>query len=109
MKRIKGGTKVEPGFYWNTTDWQIVTVEREARPLPGGADQTFVKVPTVGMLVLTPVLGLSFVIFLPFVGFAMVARQVGRKAARAASEVRAKLWAEDQPQEPARPARRRKA
>lgn len=95
MKRIMGGTKVEPGFYWNTSDWQIVTVEREARPLPGGGDQTYVKIPTAGMLLLAPMLGLSFVIFLPFVGFAMLARQAGRKAAQTTTLVRARLWPED--------------
>ena len=43
MKRVMGVTKVEPGFYWNTRDWQIVTVEKEPRTLPGGADQTFMR------------------------------------------------------------------
>lgn len=95
MKRMMGGTKAQPGFYWNTSDWQIVTVEKEPRPLPGGGDQTYLKVPTAAMLLLAPMLGLSFVIFLPFVGFAMLARQAGRKAALTAALVREKLWSED--------------
>lgn len=97
MKRMMGGTKVEPGFYWNTGDWSIVTVEKEPRPLPGGADQTFVSVPAAAMLLLAPMLGLSFVIFLPFVGFAILARQTARKAALTASLVRHKLWSEEAP------------
>jgi hypothetical protein len=110
MKRIQGGTKVEPGFYWNAGDWQIVTVEREPRALPGGADQSYIKVPAAGMLLLTPLLGLSFVIFLPFVGFAMVARQVGRKAVRVGALVGARLWAEPVPPAKEAPtARRRRA
>jgi hypothetical protein len=97
MKRMMGGTKVEPGFYWNTGDWSIVTVEKEPRPLPGGAGQTFVKVPAAGMLLLAPMLGLSFVIFLPFVGFAILARQTARKAVLTAGLVRQKLWSEEAP------------
>lgn len=96
VKRIMGGTKVEPGFYWNAGDWQIVTIERSARPLPGGADQTWVKVPAAGMLLLAPMLGLSFVVFLPFVGFAVLARQAWRKAALATSYVHGKLWYVDE-------------
>jgi hypothetical protein len=110
MKRMIGGTKAEPGFYWNPADWQIVTIEKEPRALPGGRDQKFVKVPAAGMLVLTPLLGLSFVVFLPFVGFALVARQLGRKAFQAAGILRARLWAEDvRKAQPAAPARRKQA
>jgi hypothetical protein len=105
MKRIRGGTKAEPGFYWNTKDWRIVTVEREPRPLPGGAEEAYVKVPAAGMLLLAPMLGLSFVIFLPFVGFAMLGRQAYRKAVGAGAFVAAKLWAEPAAR-PAEPARR---
>jgi hypothetical protein len=94
MKRMTGGTKASPGFYWNPADWRIVTIETEPRALPGGRDQKYVRVPAAGMLVLTPLLGLSFVMFLPFVGFALVARQLGRKAVQVAGIVGAKLWAE---------------
>jgi hypothetical protein len=115
MKRMSGGTKADPGFYWNASDWRIVTIEKEPHALPGGPGSSYVKVPAVGMLVLAPVLGLSFVMFLPFVGFALVARQVGRKAMRLAGVVGAKLWAEDahvRPEKEAvagRPAARKRA
>jgi hypothetical protein len=105
MKRMKGGTKAQPGFYWNTRDWRIVTIEREPRELPGGAGEAYVKVPAAGMLALAPVLGLSFVIFLPFAGFAMVARQAYRKAVRAGAYVLGKVWAEPAAR-PAEPMRR---
>lgn len=95
MKRMSGGTEAQPGFYWNAADWQIVTVEKEPRALPGGREQAYVKVPAVGMLMLAPLLGLSFVVFLPFVGFALVARQLGRKMMSVAGVVGDKLWAAD--------------
>jgi hypothetical protein len=112
MKRMSGGAKVDPGFYWSPSDWRIVTVEKEARALPGGPELEYVKVPAVGMLVLAPMLGLSFVMFLPFVGFALVARQVGRWAWRLARVAGAKLWAEEGTRtetDAARPAHRRRA
>lgn len=114
MKRMSGGTKAEPGFYWNAADWQIVTVEKAPRALPGGSEQKYVRVPAAGMLLLAPLLGLSFVVFLPFVGFALVARQLGRKVVQGAGVVRGRLWAEDaeprvKERAAARPASRKRA
>jgi hypothetical protein len=94
MTRRVGGTKVEPGFYWNPASWQIVTIEKQAQALPGGPDQKYVKVPLAGMLVLTPLLGLSFVVFLPFAGFAMVGGLLGRKAVQGVRHAAAMLWPE---------------
>lgn len=95
MKRMRGGSEAQPGFYWNVADWQIVTVEREPRALPGGSEQEYLRVPAPAMLLVAPVLGLSFVVFLPFVGFALVARQVGRKMMQAAHLVAVRLWPEE--------------
>lgn len=94
MKRIGGGTKVQPGFYWNAGDWRIVTIDGTEGVLPGGQEQKYIRVPAAGMLALAPVLGLSFVIFLPFVGIAMVLTQVGKRGMTLARHVAAKLGAE---------------
>jgi hypothetical protein len=87
MKSWPGGSVVKPGFYWNRSDWQIVTVETEAAPLPGGAEGHFVKLPGPVVLALAPVLGLSLVMFVPVAGFAVVAAEAGRKAVRAVSRL----------------------
>ncbi len=112
MKRSAGGTKVEPGFYWNAKDWRIVTVEAKDGTLPGGPEEKYVNVPAAGMLALAPLLGLSFVIFLPFVGFAMVLGQVGKRGMTLARHIGAKLGAEPAPTtraHPAEPRGRRKS
>jgi hypothetical protein len=97
MRRNAGGTKVPPGFYWNPSDWRIVTVEGEQGVLPGGQEEKYVKVPAAGMLALAPVLGLAFVIFLPFVGFAMVLTQIGKRGMALGRRVAGKLVAEPAP------------
>jgi hypothetical protein len=94
MKRRDGGTKVPPGFYWNPRDWRIVTVDGTEGTLPGSREDQFVRVPAAGMLALAPLLGLSFVMFLPFVGFAMVLTQIGRGGMGLARRVAEKLAAE---------------
>jgi hypothetical protein len=40
-----------------------------------------VRVPALALLFLGPVMGFFFVIFLPFIGFALVARELGHRVA----------------------------
>ena len=93
MKRRSGGSIERPGFYWNPSDWQIAIIEKEPAPLPGAAEDRFVKLPGPAVLALAPALGLSLVMFLPVAGFAAVAAEAGRRAARALRRVAAKLAA----------------
>jgi hypothetical protein len=76
MKRINGGTKVKAGFYWRAGRWEIVPVEGSGSVLPGDASESYWPIPTLGMLMAAPVMGALFVVFLPFIGFAIVARQL---------------------------------
>lgn len=83
MKRWVGGTKVGPGFYWRREAWEIVPVSAPGGLLPGGHEERYVRVPALAMLALAPVMGGAFAVFLPFIGFAMVMREVGRRVAKA--------------------------
>jgi hypothetical protein len=83
MKRQPGGSVVQPGFYWNPSDWQIAVIERGPAPLPGGAEDRFVKLPGLAVMALAPALGLSLVMFLPVAGFAVVASEAARRTASA--------------------------
>lgn len=79
MKAINGGTRVKAGFYWRTGRWEIVPVEgASGATLPGGADEAYYRIPTLGMLVAAPVMGALFVVFLPLIGFAIVGRQLAQ-------------------------------
>ncbi|HEY7410557.1 MAG TPA: hypothetical protein VII13_07455 [Vicinamibacteria bacterium] len=84
MKWSMGGMKAAPGFYWNTARWEVVTMDGESERLPGGEEATYVRIPTVAMLLVGPVMGGLFAVFLPLVGFLMVLRELGRKGVRAA-------------------------
>jgi hypothetical protein len=87
MTRYSGGTQAAPGFYWSTRRWAIETVNGRAAALPGTEDERYVRIPMVVMLLAGPVMGGLFAIFLPFIGFAMVFRELYRKAAQALRKV----------------------
>jgi len=84
MFRHTGGETTRHGFYWNARTWAITVVERQGGELPGDARDRYARIPVLAMLVVAPFMGAAYVMFLPFIGFAMVldfvARRVGRGA-----------------------------
>jgi len=103
MRQHEGGEKVPGGFYWKQNNWEIEVVKGDEGTLPGDADTTYVRIPTLAMLVGAPVMGGLFVVFLPFLGFVMLANHLGKKAAKglkqAADEVGAAVGPAWQPGE----------
>ncbi len=78
-----GGSKVPAGFYFNKSNWEIVTVSgKKGGVLPGDAKTDYAKIPAVAMLVAAPVLGAAFVVFLPVIGFGLLATAAWKKAFR---------------------------
>jgi len=83
MKNNNGGNKVPAGFYFNKKNWEIVTVSgKKGGVLPGGAEAGYLKIPAVVMLAAAPVLGAAFVIFLPVIGFALLAGAAFKKTVK---------------------------
>jgi hypothetical protein len=72
MFRYAGGQTVRHGFYWNADKWQVTLVERQGGDLPGEARERYARVPVLAMLLVAPIMGALYVIFLPLIGFAMV-------------------------------------
>jgi len=72
MKRYTGSETVEPGLYFNPRQLSFKSVDEEG-PLPGSTDEVYRRVPILVLLVVGPILGLVYAVFLPFIGFAMVA------------------------------------
>lgn len=70
-KRI-GGTAVKSGFYWNLGRWEMTMVPKQGGLLPGDAGDRYLKVPVVALLVLAPLMGAVYAMFLPFIGFALL-------------------------------------
>ena len=78
MTTYTGTQDVDPGLYVKTGSLRLTSVERRGA-LPGGANEHYRRVPMLVMLLLAPLLGLAFVIFLPFIGFAVMLRLLGEK------------------------------
>jgi hypothetical protein len=72
MLKGKGGDRVPAGFYWNAREWEAQVVPREGAVLNGGGETMYVRLPLWALLVLAPLMGAAFAMFLPFIGFAMV-------------------------------------
>jgi hypothetical protein len=74
MKRYSGESLVKGGFYFNVERWSITPVSGREGRLEGPASERYVKLPLVVMLVVAACLSFGYVLFLPFIGFAMLAR-----------------------------------
>jgi hypothetical protein len=79
MRRYQGTETVKPGFYFNLRQLSFDAVDK-ARPLTGDAGDVYRRVPVVVLFLVAPFLGLAFVLFLPFIGIAVVAWMLGVKA-----------------------------
>jgi hypothetical protein len=77
MAIIHGGETVKGGFYWNAAKWDATFVEGERGVLPGGQGDVFRRIPVVLALLSAPLMGALFVMFLPFVGIALLLQQMG--------------------------------
>jgi len=80
MARCPGGTQVRGGYYWNPRTWTVVPVARDGGALPGGAGDRWMRMPLLAVIFLLPVLGGLFVVFLPFIGFALFLYAIARMA-----------------------------
>jgi hypothetical protein len=69
---------VKGGFYFNLDKWDILTVSGKEGVLPGLAGQRYRRLPVLAVLLLAPVLGGLFVVFVPFIGFALVLQHLAR-------------------------------
>ena len=79
MKRIQGGSKVRGGYFWNLDKWSIAAVQGDEGILEAPANERFIQMPLPIMLVAAVVVSFAYVIFLPFIGFAMALYAVGKK------------------------------
>ena len=74
-----GGSEVKSGYYWCPRSWKVEVVPPEGGRLPGPGGVRYVKVPFPLLFVVVPVLGALFLMFLPLVGFGLLAHAVVRR------------------------------
>lgn len=84
MRTYTGSQIVDPGLYVNVKRCSVKSIASRG-PLPGTKEDTYRGVPMLVMLAIAPLIGLAYVIFLPFIGFAMVTWLLGHKAAQLAA------------------------
>ncbi len=83
MKHYEGSHQVEPGIYMHSRSFTIES-RSEAGALPGDESEHYYRIPPVGLLIVGPVLGLVYAIFLPVIGFAMLGMLIATKVANLA-------------------------
>ncbi len=66
-----GGHKVGGGTYWSFASGRLVDIKQEGL-LPGQEDTRYYRIPTMAVLLLGPVVGLLYVLTLPFIAIGMV-------------------------------------
>jgi hypothetical protein len=80
MATKNAGERAKGGFWFNTRTWEIQLHKNGGEVLPGAENDRYLRIPTVALLVLGPVMGFLFVIFLPAIGFALTFREIARRA-----------------------------
>lgn len=78
MKTYRGHQVADPGIYLNLRELTFKSLDEEGR-LPGTGETVWRRVPAVVMLVAAPVISVAFFVFLPLIGFLMLAGVVGVK------------------------------
>ncbi len=79
MTTYSGNQSVRSGYYLSTHSWNVEVVPSEGGRLPGAAADRFLRVPFPLLFVVVPLLGLAFLMFLPFIGFALFTYAVARR------------------------------
>lgn len=72
MTRYKGGEDVKRGIYVNRGTGEVINFMAEGGVLPEAGGAEYVRVPAIAMLLFGPLVGLVYVMFLPFAAFAML-------------------------------------
>jgi hypothetical protein len=80
MRSYKGGQTVQPGFYASIGRRELLNFE-ETEQLPGTQKDTFYALPVILVLIAGPMIGLLYVMFLPFISIAMVTTLLSKKVA----------------------------
>jgi len=98
MTKLDAGTAAKAGYYLNATSWEIHPVPADGELLPGEAGQKWLRIPVLAALVLAPLLGLTFLMFLPFIGFYLTAQRCVQPLLRVARQEAMELTATMSPE-----------
>jgi len=86
-RRYSPGEAVPHGTYLSGKTWEVVQVSRDGESLPGG-EGIYYHTPLPLLLLLGPIIGLVFIVFLPFAVPALLIYRGAAGALRKAAWVR---------------------
>jgi hypothetical protein len=72
-RRFHGGSPVAGGYYLNASRWAVQPVERDGDRLPPGPGE-WRPIPLPLALLLVPLLGVTFLMFMPAAGFLVLGK-----------------------------------
>ena len=73
-----GGSKVSKGTYWNISNGERIHLDKEGI-LPGDSSESYLRFHPAFLLVVGPLMGLVYAIFLPLIAILMVIWVAGEK------------------------------
>lgn len=76
------GTAVKSGYYFNASRWHVEPIANDGDRLPAGRG-SWLPVPTAAALLLVPILGATFLMFLPLIGFILLAQAAAQPLVKA--------------------------
>jgi hypothetical protein len=74
MTRYQGGSTVPGGYFLDLQHWSFKAVSGDVGQLPGDEKAQYVKVPLVAVIPGVLLISLAFLVFFPFIGFALTAQ-----------------------------------
>lgn len=78
----ESGTAVLNGYYLNASSWSVTPVAHDGERLPAGHGR-WLRIPTAAALALVPILGATFLVFLPVIGFLVTLYAIASAAVNA--------------------------
>jgi hypothetical protein len=74
MTRYQGGSTVPGGYFLDLRHWSFRAVSGDEGQLPGDETSRYVKVPLIAVIPGVLLISLAFLVFFPFIGFALAGK-----------------------------------
>ncbi len=78
MTSYNGNSKVKSGYYFSMSTLAVEVVGEDGGTLPGASTTRYFSVPFPLLFAVIPVVGLAFLMFLPFIGFALLGLAIAK-------------------------------
>jgi hypothetical protein len=78
MKTLNARTPVKSGYYFSLKTWTIQPVAKDGELLAGELDEQFIPMSLPLAVAAAPLLGAGFLMFMPAIGFYLVAMAAAR-------------------------------